>query len=183
MRRRASPEPEQVVEAPVPDGVGAPGDAKRRFVIVGHHHEAAKADLGQGRVTVPVNLPPDLPETIGETPRGNRRIQAHDVERTAGGPLGAFRRVNAVPERGVGLLQRLQLHGYVLEVEELAREVEGLSGQSLQDEVEAFRVDALRLGGVLPVHRKLDGGGAAAEADLQPPAAHLIEHADLFDEP
>ena len=179
----AAPEPEQVVEAPVPDGIGPVGDAKRGGVVVGHHHETADADPGQGRVAVPVDFLPHLAEPVGEASRQRRGVQADDVEPTAGGPLGAFRRVDAVPEGRVGFLQRLQLHGHVLEVEELAGEVEGLPRQSLKDEIEALGVDALRLLRVLPEHGQFDGGGAAAEADVQPPAAHLVEHADLFDEP
>src|SRR4029077_6067347 len=48
---------------------------------------------------------------------------------------------------------------------------------------QSFCIDLLGLCGIESIKRGLDRGGAAAEADLQPPAAHLIEHADLLDEP
>ena len=54
-------------------------------------------------------------------------------------------------------------------------------GQPLEDEVERFGIDRLRLFRVLPVIDQLGRHRAAAEADLKPAAAQLIEHADLLD--
>ncbi len=54
--------------------------------------------------------------------------------------------------------------------------------QSLKDQLAPLGVHLLRQRRVLAVKRVLGRRRAAAEADLQPPAAQLIDHADLFDQ-
>ena len=79
------------------------------------------------------------------------------------------------------LLERLELHRHVVEMEELAVEGQAALAQSLDHELERLGINPLRLVWVLSVIDELARRGAAAEADLEPPAAHLIEHADFLD--
>ncbi len=81
------------------------------------------------------------------------------------------------------LLQRLDFHRHILEGEMLALEIEHLLGEALQHDLDCFRVDLLRGRRIGAVIFEFDRHRAAAEADLQPAAAHLIEHADFLDQP
>ena len=69
----------------------------------------------------------------------------------AGAPLRALDRVDAVPDRRVRLLQRLELDRNVVEGEKLAFEIEPLLREALEDQVDRLGIDPLRLGGVLSV--------------------------------
>ncbi len=64
----------------------------------------------------------------------------------------------------------------------LAVEIETFHRQALEDEFKAFGVDFLRRIGILAIYRQLDRRGAAAEAELQPAAADLVEHADFLEQ-
>src|SRR5207244_2634906 len=97
--------------------------------------------------------------------------------------LGAFRRMDAVPDRRMRFLQRRDLHGQIAEGESLAVEIEHLVAQALQYELDRLGIDLLRLFGFDAVIFKLDRDRAAAEAQLETPAAELIEHANLFEQP
>src|SRR5262245_62462211 len=89
--------------------------------------------------------------------------------------------MHAVPHRRIWLLERLKLHRHVVEMKEPAVERERATGQAFEDEVERLRIDILRLRRVLPVLNEFLRHRAAAEADLEPPADQLIEHANLLD--
>ncbi len=91
--------------------------------------------------------------------------------------------MNPVPDRRVRLLQRRDFHGDVVIRKPLAVKIQDLLRQALQHELEALRIDLLRIRRVLSVIREFDGRGAAAEADIDPPAAQMIEHADFLDQP
>ena len=54
--------------------------------------------------------------------------------------------------------------------------------QTAHDQLEALDVHRFRLGGIVAVDRRFDLRCAAAEADVEATAAHLIEHAYLFDQ-
>src|SRR5579883_56777 len=80
-------------------------------------------------------------------------------------------------------LHRLHLHRHVLEGEILAGVVERLVRQPLQHDVEHF-------GEALRASRRIDAKiadlvwrDAAADSELQSTAAHLVEHANLVDQP
>ncbi len=61
--------------------------------------------------------------------------------------------------------------------------VEAVGAQPVEHDLEYF-VEALLGGGGLDAEeRRLVGRGAAADAELEPAAAHQVEHADLFDQP
>ncbi len=56
-------------------------------------------------------------------------------------------------------------------------------GQPLHDQLDGLGVDLLRVFGLLAIKGEFDRRRAAAEADLQPAAAELVEHADFLDHP
>ena len=107
----------------------------------------------------------------------------HHVQALAGGALGAVGRMRAVPQRRMRLLQRLDLHRHVLELVVLAVPGQRLGRERLEDQLQPLGIDLLPVLGVLPVVGNLVGHRAAAETDLQPPAAHVIEHADFLQHP
>ena len=81
------------------------------------------------------------------------------------------------------LLQRPDLHRHVLVLEALALMVEPLRRHALDQHLErllehlprGLRVDAVII--------ELERRHAAADADLQPAMAHVVENADLLDQP
>src|ERR1044071_203109 len=64
----------------------------------------------------------------------------------------------------------------------LALERESLLCQTPQDQRARFGVNILSFCRVLAVERNFDLRGAAAEADLEPAVAELVEHTNLFEE-
>ena len=79
------------------------------------------------------------------------------------------------------LLQRRQLHRHVVEAEVLALEAHGALGQPLHDDRQRLVVDVAGIVRIAAEQIELDRRCAAAEADVEPAAAHLIEHADFLD--
>ena len=65
----------------------------------------------------------------------------------------------------------------------LAAKIECLAGEPLHDQLDGFVVDVPALGRIGAEIGKLDRRSAAAETELQPAAAHLIEHADFLNQP
>src|SRR5262245_40638350 len=182
MRLLALMPAEQIGKARVPDQVGAPRERHCRRVGRRHHNEAAEPELRE-RGGARMHLRPDRAITLhGETGL-LRRVKAHDVEIAARRALGAVRHVHAVPDRRMRLLQWRDLHGYVVEGKSLALEVENLLRQAFEHELDGLAVDLLRLVRIGAVVLDLDRHGAAAEADLEPTAAQVIEHADFFEQP
>ena len=96
--------------------------------------------------------------------------------------LGAVRRMNAVPDRRIRLLQRFERHRHIVEREVLAVEIQTFHGKAFEDELKAFAVDFLRRIGVFAIDRRLDQRRAAAQTNFKPSAADLVEHANLLDQ-
>src|SRR5579872_2827938 len=105
------------------------------------------------------------------------RIEIDDVERLARSARRTVGRVRTVPDRRVRLLQRFELDWHVFEGKMLAAKIECFAGEALQDYFDGFVVDFLRIGRIGAEIGKFDRRSAAAETELQPAAAHLIEHA------
>ena len=80
-------------------------------------------------------------------------------------------------------LQRLEFHGDAAERKSPPLEVKHLVRQSLEHKLHRFRVNLLRVLRRDAVVFELDRRGAAPEADVEASAAHLVEHADFFDQP
>src|SRR5262249_57252599 len=108
----------------------------------GNADEAAEAELGEGGRSC-VNLRPDGPIAIDGKPGFVRRVETDHVEIAARRALGALRRMNAIPDRGMRFLQRLDFHRHAAEGKSPALEVEHLVGQSLEHKVDRLRVDLL----------------------------------------
>ena len=61
--------------------------------------------------------------------------------------------------------------------------VEARGAQSLDHDLQRFVEALLGRGGIDAEERRFVGRGAAADAELEPAAAHDVEHADLLDQP
>ena len=81
------------------------------------------------------------------------------------------------------LLERLELHRHVVEREELAFEGHRLLRQALHHHLPGVLVAFQPFGGIDAEAFGFERRDAAPDADLHAPAAHLVEHADLFGEP
>ena len=145
----------------------------------------ADAQRRQVRRAAP-GLAPRRAVGVGDRPGARRRLVADDVGPVGGRPGHGVRPAQAVPERRMGLLRRAQHHRHVcgpvifaLEAEIAARR--GV-GQPLQDEIETFPVHCRGLGRIEIEERDLDRRDAAPDAEIEPPAAHPVEHADLLDQ-
>src|SRR6476619_1794982 len=88
--------------------------------------------------------------------------------------------MDAVPQRRMRLLERLERERYVFEAKQLAFETERLRAQAGQHQRKAFLINLLRI--ALLVVARLDRGCAAAKAEIEPPIADLIQHADFLDQ-
>ena len=111
---------------------------------------------------------------------GGGHGQRH-VASQRGQPVGALVAARDVPQRRMGTLHGLDHQRDVLQAEELAGVIQPLGAEALEHDLQRL-IEAL-LGGVGrdAEERRLVGRGAAADAELEPPAAHDVEHADLFD--
>src|SRR5215510_4690047 len=79
-------------------------------------------------------------------------------------------------------LQRPQDHRHVVKLVMLALERQLVAGQALQDELEGLVINLSGLREVEAVSACLERRHAAPDPELEPPAAHLIEHADFLDQ-
>src|SRR5262249_2602303 len=144
MRLRASMPAEQMREARVPDEVGAARQRQRRGGAWRNDDEAAEAELGEsGRARV--NLRPDRAIAVDGKPGFIWRIETDHVEIAARGALGALRRMNAIPDRGMRFLQWLDFHRHAAEGKSPALEVEHLVGQALRPELDRLPLDPTRV--------------------------------------
>src|SRR5205085_9458611 len=96
--------------------------------------------------------------------------------------LHARRRGRAVPQRRMRLLPRLDFERHLVEAVELAVKVERAALQAAHDHLERFGEHSWRLIRIDAVVARLDRRDAAADAELEAPAAHLVEHADFLDQ-
>ncbi len=179
VHRRAAVLLEQRVEAVVPHRVRALGQVRRRSVGVGDHQHAAEPEFRHPAGATA--LGPGGAVVVAEAAGRGDAVEADDVEALLGATHSAVVGMYAVPDRRMRLLQRLHLHRYIVEAEMLALEAHCLLAQPLHDDGERLVVDVARLGRVGAVEIELDRRGTPAEADIEPAAAHLIEHADFLD--
>src|SRR4026207_54872 len=80
------------------------------------------------------------------------------------------------------LLQWLELHWHVVERIKLAMEVETLLSKPAHDELQPFDVHELGFRRIVAVHGGFYLRSAAAKANIETAPAHLIEHANFFDQ-
>src|SRR5712691_12842654 len=79
-------------------------------------------------------------------------------------------------------LQRPQDHRHVVKSVMLALERQFVAGKALEDEFEGLVIDFAGLPEIEAVGASLERRYAASDPELEPPAAHLIEHADFLDQ-
>src|SRR5215813_11171298 len=79
-------------------------------------------------------------------------------------------------------LQRPQDHRHVAKSVMLALEGQFVAGKALEDEFEGLVIDFAGLREIEAVSASLERRHAASDPELEPPAAHLIEHADFLDQ-
>src|SRR5215470_14024078 len=79
-------------------------------------------------------------------------------------------------------LKRPQDHRHVVKSVMLALERQFVAGKALEDEVEGLVIDFAGLREIEAVSASLERRHAASDPELEPPATHLIEHADFLDQ-
>src|SRR5207244_8503082 len=79
-------------------------------------------------------------------------------------------------------LQWPQDHRHVVKSVMLALERQFVAGKALEDEFEGLVIDFAGLREIEAVSASLERRHAASDPELEPPAAHLIEHADFLDQ-
>src|SRR6201981_633674 len=79
-------------------------------------------------------------------------------------------------------LQRSQDHRTVVKSVMLAIERQFVAGKALEDEFEGLVIDFAGLREIEAVSASLERRHAASDPELEPSAAHLIEHADFLDQ-
>jgi hypothetical protein len=82
----------------------------------------------------------------------------------------------------MGALDRMQYHRDIVKVIKLAVMGQYIGTETAADQVQRFRMLLLTTSGVDAIKRNLDGGGALADSELEAAAAHVVKHADLFDQ-
>src|SRR5579885_3478900 len=82
----------------------------------------------------------------------------------------------------MGLLQRPQLHRHVLEMEVLTAERKPLVAESAMQHLECFLEDVACVIERDAMESELERRDSSADADLEPAAAQMVEHANLFDQ-
>ena len=80
-------------------------------------------------------------------------------------------------------LHRLEHHRHFVEAIEFALEGQLVGGEALEQHLERFVVHRAGLRKVERIVRGLERRHAAADAEFEPPAAQLVEHADFLDQP
>lgn len=178
MLLRASVLAKQMGEARMPYGIGAARHGQRMVVRFRDHDKARDAELGQRSVGVQIAPDPDI--GVRRQARVLGRIEAHRAQTPARGALSRVGRVDAVPDRRMRLLKRLDLPRHGIKLECGPGMAEHRLGDGLDDQFERLAVDALGFFRLLAEIHQLDWRGAAAKAHLQAAAAHLIEHANFF---
>src|SRR5262249_56481197 len=95
---------------------------------------------------------------------------------------GGLRRRHALPQWGVRALHGLELHRHAAELVMTPAIRQRLLRQPGEDDLERFLVDLGRFQEIHVVVRELVGRDATPDAELEAPAAQLIEHANLLDQ-
>ena len=112
---------------------------------------------------------------------GAGRPERHEMQALRASPGGANRARRRIPERRMRLLQRPQRDRHVLVDEVLAPVGERVGRQAGADAVERIDEDVARVVVRDLVEAELVGRDAAADADLEPAVAEMVEHADFLD--
>src|SRR5882762_5775524 len=134
----------------------------------------------QGRLAARVS--PDRAKPLEAGPELCDRVEADHVHAAPRGALGGLRRMHAVPQRRMRFLQRGNGERQA-PLSALRRDRDRTFAQAFEDEPDHFLVHLLRLRRIDVEETHLGGQRAAAESDVQPSAAHLVEHADLLEQP
>ena len=168
-------------EARVPARVRAAGNVHGLAVGLRDHEVARGADerhlvrgVAGGR--------PFGAVAVGDLPHARERPVHYRVDLVLHAPGHAFDVAHAVPERRMRLLHGVHHDRHVAEREVLSFVGQHVRRKCLHHHRIALVVDALRLRRVHAVVAELVGRDAAAHADLEPAAAHVVEHADFFRE-
>src|SRR4051812_18460047 len=83
---------------------------------------------------------------------------------------------------GCGFCTKLQQHRYILEAVGLAFERQLIGGQALHQQLKRLVIDLLGLREIEAVKACLEWRHATSNPELKAPVAHLVEHADFFDQ-
>src|SRR5271155_5047111 len=171
-----------------PRPVRGPSDALRLGVAVGdeyllRHAEERSRDLRVEAVGIVAMLLPLLAVDVGELANPLVGPDCDDVDSTCCDRRDTLRRVRWIPEWRMRLLQRTQLHRHVAVVIELAFVGQRVVRQSGHDSLERFLEHRLRLVGINSSELQLEWHDAAPDANLEPSAAQVVKHANLFDQP
>ena len=176
---RAAPDPVHRL-APVP--VGAVGDAACLRIRIGDDDVTGDADLRQRRRAV-AELFPLRAIAVADRARSRRRPERNDVDRVRRRPGDRFGVRRAVPERRVRPLHRLRLHDVVLVFVIRALEVHDVLAEGAHQHRESLVIHLGRVRRIDTETCVLEQRAAAPDADHQPPARQMVEHADLLVEP
>src|SRR5262245_43294319 len=165
---------------------GLPGpipNPARLFVALGHAKHLGTGNLRLGHVGVESTsimtvFGPDLPVEFAEL-FSDPREGKQEVQTPARGVL----QVAWIPQRWVGRLDRLHIQVDLGEVVEFAVATVDLTrGQSLDDDLQDLLEALPGLGIGVTEEKMFCEADAPADADVEPPAAQVVQHADIFDE-
>ena len=120
---------------------------------------------------------------VGERLDAGVRYQRDDIALEACGVCRARGLVRREPQRRPRLLQRLALDAHVPAPVKFAFVAHYVGRQRLENKLGGLPVHRGGLCGIDAEAGEFYRGGAAAEAQFQPPAAHVIEHHHLFRNP
>ncbi len=169
----------QQLHVPPPRAVGPLRDLAGLSLGVGHDDVPSQTQQRELGISLSEFFPL---RAVGVGQRAGLTQEGHDVDVVGDGPGDSFRPRNAVPQRRMRLLHRLQRHRHAIEFVELPVISQDVMRQTAANDLE-------RLGELLHAaceidteEPDLDRRDAAADAKQKAPATHLVEHADLVDE-
>ena len=161
---------------------GAPGGGDRVAVAV-QHHDVSRVAEERHLLRRAAEGGPGGAVAGGELAGVVGRHGERDVAAERGQAIGALERAGDMPQRRVRPLHGLHDQRDVLEGEVLAGMVEPVGTQPLENDFQALVETLLGGAGFYAEELRLVRRGAAADAELEPAAAHDVEHADLFQQP
>ena len=171
-------------EARRPAGMGRARDRFRLLVRVGDDDLAVDADAR--RLDVRVETPrivamlrPDGSILLDEGAIRRRRAESDQVHVPRCGPGHALDVARRAPERRIRTLERRQLHRHVVIAIVLPTVGQARAGHPRDEHVERLLEHGPRACRIEAVIADLVRRHAAADTELEPAAAQVIEHADL----